>query len=292
MNTMTAPTDMAGMRSVEPASIRPSASTSTPPQPEPRERRQVPNVVYSIVSVALLIVIWTALSHSSFIKPGYLPTPESLWGTLMELIRDGYQGQPLLEHIKVSLLRTLAGFAAGVLVGVPLGLFTGYNSRAGAMISPIMAFIRPIPPIAFIPMAVLYFGLGELGKIVLIFFVSFNYVQANAHAGAANFPIAYRRASESLGLTRWQTFARIVLPGALPQIFTGLKVALALSWAVVVAAELVGAQSGLGFMISDAALLFRIPVVFIGIALIGAIGLAMNLALNWLEARIVHWKGR
>jgi len=141
-------------------------------------------------------------------------------------------------------------------------------------------------------MAVLYFGLGEIGKIVLIFFVSFNYVQANAHAGAANFPIAWKRAAESLGMTRSQVFVRIMLPGALPAVFTGLKVALALSWAVVVAAELVGAQSGLGFMISDAALLFRIPVVFIGIALIGAIGLALNLALNALESKIVHWKGR
>jgi NitT/TauT family transport system permease protein len=146
--------------------------------------------------------------------------------------------------------------------------------------------------IAFIPMAVLYFGLGELGKIVLIIFVSFNYVQANAQAGAASFPIAYRRASQSIGLTEWQTFVRAVLPAALPQIFTGLKVALALSWAVVVAAELVGAQTGLGFMISDAALLFRIPVVFIGVALIGIIGLLMNLALNLVEAKIVHWKGR
>jgi ABC-type nitrate/sulfonate/bicarbonate transport system permease component len=252
----------------------------------------VPDVVYSAASVALLLLVWTLVSHSSFIKPGYLPTPESMWTTFLELVRDGYQGQPLSEHVEVSLLRTLVGFAAGVVVGVPLGLFSGYSRRAGAMISPIMAFIRPIPPIAFIPMAVLYFGLGETGKIVLIFFVSFNYVQANAHAGAANFPIAYRRAAETLGLTRWQTFMRIVLPGALPQIFTGLKVALALSWAVVVAAELVGAQKGLGFMISDAATLFRIPVVYIGIALIGVIGLAMNLTLNWLEARIVHWKGR
>jgi ABC-type nitrate/sulfonate/bicarbonate transport system permease component len=141
-------------------------------------------------------------------------------------------------------------------------------------------------------MAVLYFGLGELGKIVLIVFVSFNYVQANAQAGAANFPIAYRRAAQSLGLTKSQTFFRIILPGALPQIFTGLKVALALSWAVVVAAELVGAQTGLGFMISDAALLFRIPVVFIGVALIGVIGLLMNLTLNFIEAKVVHWRGR
>lgn len=275
-----------------------SATLQRPEQsaaPRPRiaaGSRRVPDIVFSIGSILALLLLWFVASRSSLIKPGYLPTPESLWSTFVDLVRNGYQGQPLIEHVKVSLFRTLAGFAAGVVIGVPMGLFTGYNRRAGAMISPIMAFIRPIPPIAFIPMAVLYFGLGEVGKIVLIFFVSFNYVQTNAHAGAANFPIAYRRASESLGLTRWQTFLRIVLPGALPQIFTGLKVALALSWAVVVAAELVGAQSGLGFMISDAALLFRIPVVFIGIALIGAIGLTMNLTLNYVESRVVHWKGR
>ena len=255
-------------------------------------RRGVPDIAYSVGAIVLLLAVWFVASRSSFIKPGYLPTPEDLWTTFVDLVKNGYQGRPLLEHIGISLFRSLTGFVLGVLVGVPLGLFTGYSRRAGAMISPIMAFIRPIPPIAFIPMAVLYFGLGEVGKIVLIFFVSFTYVQANAQAGAANFPIAYRRAAQSLGLTRSQTFFRIVLPGALPQIFTGLKVALALSWAVVVAAELVGAQSGLGFMISDAALLFRIPVVFIGIALIGVIGLLLNMTLNFVEQRLVHWKGR
>ena len=254
--------------------------------------RRVPDIAWSAAAVATLLLLWFALSHSRFIKPGYLPTPELLASTFVDLLRNGYQGKPLYEHMGISLFRTLSGFIAGAVVGVPLGLLSGYSRRAGAMVSPIMAFIRPIPPIAFIPMAVLYFGLGEVGKIVLIFFVSFNYVQTNAHAGAANFPIAYRRAAQSLGLTRWQTFTRIVLPGALPQIFTGLKVAIALSWAVVVAAELVGAQSGLGFMISDAALLFRIPEVFIGIALIGIIGLLLNLSLNWVEGRVVHWKGR
>jgi ABC-type nitrate/sulfonate/bicarbonate transport system permease component len=253
--------------------------------------KRVPDIVYSVGAIVFLLVLWVVASKY-WIKPGYLPTPEELGSTFVDLVKNGYQGQPLTQHIGISLFRTLTGFALGVVVGVPLGLLAGYSRRAGAMISPIMAFIRPIPPIAFIPMAVLYFGLGEVGKIVLILFVSFNYVQANAQAGAANFPIAYRRAAESLGLTRAQTFYRVVLPGALPQIFTGLKVALALSWAVVVAAELVGAQSGLGFMISDAALLFRIPVVFIGIALIGAIGLLLNLTLNYIESRIVHWKGR
>ncbi len=268
--------------------------TSPDPAPaiaEPQTRR-VPDVAWSIGAIVALLVAWVAVTYSGLVKPGYLPTPVELSTTLVELVRQGYQGKPLWEHIGISLFRTFSGFVLGAVLGVPLGLLTGYSRRAGAMVSPIMAFIRPIPPIAFIPMAVLYFGLGEVGKIVLIFFVSFNYVQTNAHAGAANFPIAWRRAAESLGLTRAQVFTRIVLPGALPAIFTGLKVALALSWAVVVAAELVGAQSGLGFMISDAALLFRIPVVFIGIALIGVIGLLLNLALNALETRVVHWKGR
>lgn len=274
----------------------PQLSSTAPVAADPGDAgappRPLPDAAWSVLGLLLAASAWLALSHAPFMKPGYLPTPQDLWTALLELLRDGYQGQPLWNHVGISLLRTVSGFLAGAVVGVPLGLLTGYHRRAGAMIAPLMAFVRPIPPIAFIPMAVLYFGLGEAGKIVLIFFVSFNYVQANAHAGAANFAIAWRRAAESLGLTPAQTFVRIVLPGALPQIFTGLKVALALSWAVVVAAELVGAQSGLGFMISDAALLLRIPVVFIGIALIGLIGLAMNQALNWLEARIVHWKGR
>lgn len=268
---------------------------SKPPSSDERAdgvKKEIPNIVYSIGSIALLLIVWFSISHSSFVKPGYLPTPEELGKTFAELVRDGYQGKPLYEHIGISLFRTLSGYLLGAVVGVPIGLLSGYSRRAGAMISPIMAFIRPIPPIAFIPMAVLYFGLGEVGKIVLIFFVSFNYVQTNAQAGAANFPIAYRRAAETLGLTRMQTFTNIVMPGALLQIFTGLKVALALSWAVVVAAELVGAQSGLGFMISDAALLFRIPVVFIGVALIGVIGLLLNFGLNFIETKIVHWKGR
>lgn len=259
---------------------------------EPAGRKRIPDIVYSVGAIAVLLLIWVAGWLTHVINPGYFPTPATLWEAWVDLVKNGYSGHPLVQHIGISLFRTLAGFAIGVAIGIPVGLLAGYSRRAGAIISPIMAFVRPIPPIAFIPMSVLYFGLGEVGKIVLIVFVSFNYVQANAQAGAANIPIMYLRAAESLGLSRMQTFRRVILPGALQQIFTGLKVALALSWAVVVAAELVGAQIGLGFMISDAAQLFRISVVYIGIILIGIIGLIMNITLNSIESRIVHWKGR
>jgi len=253
---------------------------------------RIPDIAYSVGAIVVLLLIWIVGWLTGFINPQYFPTPATLWSAWADLVKNGYSGHPLWQHIGISLFRTLVGFAIGVAIGVPVGLLAGYQRQAGAVISPIMAFIRPIPPIAFIPMSVLYFGLGEVGKIVLIMFVSFNYVQANAQAGAANIPIMYLRAAESLGLSRMQTFFRILLPAALPQIFTGLKVALALSWAVVVAAELVGAQMGLGFMISDAAQLFRISVVYIGIILIGIIGLLMNVTLNGIENRIVHWRGR
>src|SRR5262245_31758297 len=168
--------------------------------------KRIPNAVFSLVALIVVIIAWIALSQSKLLRPGFLPSPAALLAAFADVFQHGYQGHTLWQHVFASLARTLTGFLIGVLIGTPIGLLAGYSRIAGAMLSPIMAFIRPIPPIAFIPMAVLYFGLGELGKIVLIVFVSFNYVQANAQAGAANFPIAYRRAAESIGLTRAQTF--------------------------------------------------------------------------------------
>ncbi|MDO8298732.1 ABC transporter permease [Lacisediminimonas sp.] len=252
----------------------------------------VPKIWISISAVVMLLVIWTLVTNMGMVSPTYLPSPQSLFNVAGDLIVNGYQRSSIQAHIGISLFRALTGFLLGVLLGIPTGLISGYNRVVDASVSPIMAFVRPIPPIAFIPMAVLYFGLGEVGKVVLIFFTAFNYAHVNAHAGASHVPIAYIRAAKSLGLSSWQQFYKIVMPAALPQIFTGLKVAMALSWAVVVAAELVGAQKGLGFMISDAAQLFQIPVVFIGIGLIGLIGLILNWSLSAMETAVVHWKGR
>lgn len=253
---------------------------------------RIPRFWISSGTIVALLAVWFVVTNAGLIAPSYLPSPQALFSSFMHLLQSGYQRTPLWDHIGISLFRALSGFVLGVAVGIPTGLVTGYNRSADAAMSPIMAFIRPIPPIAFIPMVVLYFGLGEVGKVVLIFITSFNYAHVNAHAGATHVPIAYIRAARTLGLTPGQIFRKVVFPAAWPYIFTGLKVAMALSWAVVVAAELVGAQKGLGFMISDAAQVFQIPVVFIGIILIGSIGLALNMVLSLAETKIVHWKGR
>lgn len=277
--------------SVADTGVAPAVSSRETSALEPI-RRERPSWHYSLGAIAMVLACWALVAASGRVDPVYLPGPLDLLRELRTLLQDGYQGIPLYQHVGISLYRTLAGFVLGAVVGIPVGLLTGYSRIGSAVISPFMAFVRPIPPIAFIPMVVLYFGLGETGKIVLLFFTAFNYTQLNAHAGAAGVPRVYFRAAESLGLNRWQVFFRVVAPAAIPQVFTGLKVAMALSWAVVVAAELVGAQQGLGFMISDAAQFFRMPVVFLGIALIGVIGLLLNWALNLLEKRLVHWAGR
>lgn len=255
-------------------------------------RKLFPSVAISLISLVVIMAVWFITTNTGMLGPNQLPTPQALVSRFLELVKDGYQGASLMGHITTSLTRTLTGFVIGSIFGIIVGLMAGYNRVISAALSPIMSFIRPIPPIAFIPMAVLYFGLGETGKIILIAVTSFNYTVVNAQSGAAGVPIAYRRAAATLGVTKTQEFFKVIVPAALPSIFTGLKTALALSWAVVVAAELVGAQKGLGFLINQAALFFDIPTVFIGIILIGIIGLLLNLALSLTEKKLVHWRGR
>lgn len=268
-----------------------SARVALPAASDSR-KRQMPSPVISVISLVVILVLWFVLTNTGIVGERQFPSPQALLSRFLELARDGYGGASLLGHIGISLTRTLVGFVIGSVAGIIVGLIAGSNRVFNAAISPIMSFIRPIPPIAFIPMAVLYFGLGETGKIVLITVTSFNYTVVNAQAGAAGVPVAYRRAAATLGVSRVQEFFHVIVPSALPNIFAGLKVALALSWAVVVAAELVGAQKGLGFMINQAALFFDIPTVFIGIILIGLIGLALNLTLGFVEKKLVHWLGR
>jgi NitT/TauT family transport system permease protein len=260
--------------------------------PKPPHGRQVPSFLISVLSVASTILAWFVVTNAGWVPELYLPRPQTIASEFWTLLWDGYQGTSLAGQVGISLFRTLTGFAIGAVLGVLVGLAAGYFRPLAAAINPILSFLRPVPPIAFIPLVVLYFGLGETGKIVLIALTSFNYTVVNAEAGAASTPRAFRRAAATLGLKPSQEFVRVAFPAALPSIFTGLRVAIALSWAVVVAAELVGAQSGLGFMVSNAALLLQVPVVFIGIGLIGVVGLILNGIILFAERKIVHWSGR
>jgi ABC-type nitrate/sulfonate/bicarbonate transport system permease component len=246
----------------------------------------------SAASVAAILLLWALVSGTGVVRRSVLPAPWDLWEAFRLLLRDGYADKPLARHVVASIARTLSGFGLALALGVPVGLLIGWNRWVAAVLSPLLAFVRPIPPIAFVPLFILYFGIGETAKVLVIFLVAFWYMILNASAGVAAVSREWVRAGLNLGLTRRQLFTSVILPGALPQIFTGVKTAIAVSWALVVAAELIAAQEGIGHIIMDAATFNRTRDVFVGIILIGLIGFALERMVGALEARMLHWQGR
>ena len=248
--------------------------------------------VISIAAVAVAVLLWLAASFTGQLDANKLPPAQSLWATLVELVRDGYASRPFWHQILASLGRALAGFLLAVLIGVPIGIWIGSNRLFDAIVNPFLTFLRPIPPIALVPLFIFYFGIGEVSKVALIFLTAFLYVTVSTSSGVKSVPQDLILASRSLGLSPRQIFFHVVIPAASASIITGMRVAMTLSWALVVAAELIAAQTGLGYMIMDATTFFRIPIVFIGIITIGLIGLCLDVLLMLLERRVLHWRGK
>lgn len=247
---------------------------------------------YSMASGAAMLALWSVLTLSGLVDERSLPSPVTLAQTFADLLARGYSGSPLWSHVGISIFRALAGFSLAILIGVPLGLLIGRHKVLEAVFAPIIGFFRPIPPIAFITLFVFYFGIGEGPKIGLIFMACLWYVVLNSAEGVRNIPDLIIRAGENIGLTRPQLFFKVVLPAALPAIMTAIRAASSISWTLVVASELIGAQAGLGFMILDSAQYFNLPVTYVGIIIIGLIGLVWELAISAVQRRVLHWQGK
>lgn len=245
--------------------------------------------------VALFLLVWEYLIPLGIV-PGvraeYLGTPSGVAGAAAELFDKGYGGHGLLAHVRASLFRTATGFAIAACIGVPLGIVLGYNRRAGAFLLPIFGFLRPIPALAFIPIVVIWFGIGEFAKVFVIFMTAFLYVLLGSVSGVRSVPHDYFRLGRNYHLSTVTTLFRVVLPSALPEIFVSLRTAMALSWAVVVASELIAAQVGLGYLIQSASQVYAINKVYVGVALIGLVGVGIDMLFLMIERRLLHWVGR
>lgn len=240
----------------------------------------------------IILGVWSLLSYGGVVSPQTLPSPIELVIHTKSLIVEGYRGSSLWVHVLASIERTLAGFVCAVAVGVPTGLAMARFRWVDNLLGPIIAFVRPVPPIAFIPLAVLYLGLGELPKVALIFVAAFMFVVLNAEAGVRSVPILLIRAGQMLGYSQRQLFTQVILPGSLPSIMAGIRTALAVSWALVVAAELIAAQEGLGYMVASAGNFSDLSTVYVGIIIIGTIGFCLDAAARAVERRLLHWQGR
>ncbi|MEO0547194.1 MAG: ABC transporter permease subunit [Pseudomonadota bacterium] len=222
----------------------------------------------------------------------YLPPPEQVWTRFWQLNAEGYQGVGLWENVMWSLIRVIIGFFLGCLFGIPLGFAMGLNSWLRGWFDPIVEFMRPVPPLALIPLVIIWFGIGEQGKVSLLFLAALWIMTISARAGVSGVNISKVHAAYSLGASKPQLLSKVILPNSLPEIFTGARVAMGVCWGTVVAAELVAAEKGAGKMIIAASKFQLTDIVIIGIIIIGVIGYGIDVLMRIAENRLVPWKGR
>ncbi len=222
----------------------------------------------------------------------WLPSPEAVVVRFVEIATSGYQNFTLWDHLGASLFRVLAGFVLGSLVGIPLGYAMGLSSWVRGWFDPIVEFMRPVPPLALIPLVIIWFGIWETGKIVLLFLAALWVMTIAARAGVSGVNITKVHAAYSLGASKAQILRHVIVPNSLPEIFTGARVAMGVCWGTVVAAELVAAQKGAGMMIIAASKFQLTDIVIMGIILIGVIGYGIDILMRQAEKILVPWKGR
>jgi NitT/TauT family transport system permease protein/taurine transport system permease protein len=241
-------------------------------------------------TIVFLAIAWTLLtSVSGTISGGRFPAPEHVWQAGRQALTSGYADATLLVHALHSLKLVAMGFLVAVAVGLPLGLLMGWSHKAEALINPVFLIIRPIPPLAWIPLAILWLGLGDAAKIMVIFFAAFVPTLINTFAGVRNIEPAILEAAHMLGTGRFRFVREVLVPASLPMIFTGLRLSLQASWTTLVAAELVGALAGLGRVLNVAQQDIYPAMIMVGMAAVAVLGWATTRLLSIAETRAMPW---
>jgi len=225
-------------------------------------------------------------------EPLYLPSPEAVIERTGKVLEEGFRGTSLLGHLGWSLFRVVAGFICGAIVGIPLGYAMGLSNWFRGWFDPIVEFMRPVPPLALIPLVIIWAGIGETGKIILLFLAALWIMAIAARSGVSGVNISKVHAAYSLGASKWQIMRYVIIPNSLPEIFTGARVAMGVCWGTVVAAELVAAEKGAGMMIMVASKFQNTDIVILGIILIGVIGFGIDMLMRGAERIMVPWKGK
>ncbi len=264
-------------------------------RPEPRPVRQSGakgTATIGFVTFGLLILFWFAASHFEWASPLFLPSPTEVATQFQAIARDGYAEGTLLTHIASSLGRIGMALAVAIVIGVPLGLSMGMNRWMRGIFSVPIDLYWGLPPLAYLPLLIIWLGIDETSKILLLTLATFAPICFSAQAGVRSVPVERINAARSLGANRAQIFTSIILPSALPEILTGVRIAIGAGLSTLVAAELIAARSGLGYMIMSAANFLATDVVFVGLIVIAALAFSLSAGMRWLERRLVPWKGK
>jgi taurine transport system permease protein len=246
----------------------------------------------SLLSGVVILAIWWTVSALRLVPHLFLPTPTEVVTAAVAIFQDGYANATLFEHVGASLLRIFTAAAIAIVLGTPIGLLMGLSKWAKGVFDTPIEFYWPLPPLAYLPLMIIWLGIGETSKIALLSLAMFAPIVLSAQAGVRSVSQERVNAALSLGATRFQLLREIVLPSALPEILTGIRISLGVGWGTLVAAELIAATRGIGYLIMSASQFLATDVVFVGIGIIAACAFAFTFAMRLLEAWLVPWKGQ
>lgn len=249
-------------------------------------RKSLIGLLTALAAFGALVGVWYAVYYSRMIKPALFPPPHLVLERAVFMFSEG----GLVKDMYFSIRRVAVGVLLGTAVAVPVGFILGWSERAGSFFQPLINFFRALPPIALIPLVIVYFGIGEFAKTVVLFYAAFFASVVVLYEGISRIDPIFIRAARTLGASSVEIFSKVVFPLAIPHILTALRVSLGVSWATLVAAELVAAQRGLGAVIQDASNYFKIPIIYMGIILIGLLALIMDRVIRWLTGYFTKWQ--
>jgi NitT/TauT family transport system permease protein len=252
-----------------------------------RMRRVAARAALVLAPWVLIILLWYAVRASGLVKPALLPAPDAVFAKFIQLAH-GRLGRDML----MSTERVFVGVALGVVLAVPVGFCLGWYKGLRGFIDPVINFFRALPPIALIPLVIVYFGIGEVAKIAILFYASFFAGVIVMYEGIAQISPIFIKVARTLGASDLEIFGKVIVPLTIPHILTAVRVALGVAWATLVASELIAAQQGLGALIQDASSFFQLDTIYVGIICIGVIALAMDLLLRAATHRLVAWQDR
>lgn len=250
------------------------------------------SLLISIFSVVTLLLIWFLVSALQLIPELFLPSPAAVWHKFLQVSQQGFMKATLWQHLAQSIGRVFSALIFAIIIGVPLGLWMGLNRWTRAVLDPLVELLRPIPPLAYLPLLVIWFGIGETTKILLIFLSILTPIIISTTHGVLSHQLNRERAALSLGASRLQVIQHVILPTALPHILTGIRIGLGVGWSTLVAAELVAADRGIGFMVQSAAQFLITDTVVLGIIVIAIVAVSFELFLRWLQKQLAPWYGQ
>jgi taurine transport system permease protein len=243
-------------------------------------------------TVLVLLLLWFTVTELKLVSDILVPSPQKVIKSFFEIAKDGYKDNSLLTHLGDSMIRLISSFLLVIVTAIPLGLISGYNSKIRAIVDPLIEFYRPLPPLAYYTLLVLWMGIENSSKIALLYLAGFAPVYLACVSGVRKIRNDYIDGAYTLGANRRQVFFHVIFPACLPDMFVGLRTAIGVAYTTLVAAEMVAAVTGIGWMVLDASKFLRSDIIFLGIIIMGITGIVIDGVIRVVESKVVPWKGK